>query len=347
MERVHQLMAEGNLAAEKDTFWIHHWPYLASAKVSLERKIAAYHMLHQRHIANINDLDPPKFDEMVRADRVFVVQLGLDARMGEAYRVLVACIDDDVAALAKYSWNEFDIHYSLKEILEHVIVKINAPRCIRFVLQNKRTREWAMIRRMSPLALRIAEELVEPTDRLDSWWLLVHGQSVKLIGMCVKDEELVIEWLGVLASFPLISSGGISVMFARKVHVLATPEQRATNTTDVCDRVCGGESSDGCFELAWLCGLLGPSYPKVQERFRKNNVSLFPALIFAMIVAMCDGYLTEARMPWAMTPSQKRFFDCVARLPMDLQALVSLRLWGHASTVIPGERFNRAFLAVI
>jgi hypothetical protein len=145
-------------------------------------------------------------------------------------------------------------------------------------------------------------------------------------------------------------------MFARKLYNLARPDQIAKVKSEVVATISAGESSDGCFELARLFGLLGPSYPKIRQCFRRNNVSLFPALTYAMIVAMCDGYLELPRAPKrffifvtrsGISESQRRFFTFIARLPMDLQALVSLRLWNHTTTVISSEKFNRALLAVM
>jgi hypothetical protein len=198
---------------------------------------------------------------------------------------------------------------------------------------------------MSPLMQQIAEELVQPTDQLNRPALLLHGQSVKLIGMCAPDEELVEAWLRAYEPFFLTHYIRLSVMLARKLHALATPDQRAKIGSVILQEISKDTSCDGCFELAWLCGLLSPSYPKAQACCRKNNVNLFPALTFAMIVAMCDGYLELARP--RITLPQTRFFDFVARLPMDLQALIALRLWEQTSTVIPRDKFDRVFLAVI
>jgi hypothetical protein len=197
---------------------------------------------------------------------------------------------------------------------------------------------------LSPLTQRLAEELVQPTDCLLRDPLLAYGQSVKLIGMCVEDKEMVAEWLRILTGFTPIDREWVSIPFARKLYALTTPEQSTTIKTDVLHAINQGALCDGYFELAWLLGLLGSFDPTVQACFLRNNISAFPAFIFAMIVAMCDGYLKVAR---GITESQKRFFDCMARLPMDLQALVALRLWEYPSIVIPREKFDRAFLAII
>ena len=352
-----QLLAEDNLDAENDDFWRMNWPCIAWAKVPLETKVAAYHMLRLHGLVNINDLEVEWLYEMVRADRAFVAALDLDTDTMHCYRLCTMWLDDNVAALANYaqempgyklfSWPSHAKYDATKVILRLTLMELNAPRCIRFLLQDALLREATMRDRMSPLAQRIAEELVQSTDRLDSDKLIYYGQSVKLVGMCVKDEELVAAWIELLHPYPLKYRGEMSVPFVRKLHALATPEQHETIKSKLksSGQYLGGDSKDHCFELAWLFGLVGPVYPVVQEHFRRNNVSLFPALTFAIIVAMCDGYL-EVSQTLGITASQKRFFTLVTRLPMDLQALVSLRLWGRTAIVIQGEQFDRAFLAI-
>jgi hypothetical protein len=354
--RVHQLIAAGIIDAENEyDFWINHWHHIASAKLSLEMKIATYEALKLHTAADINLLYIVRFYEMMCADRAFVAALDMDAGMRYCYRVLSACLDDDVEALTRYSqeltddgasaWDTHRNYYLLGYALIRVVMEINAPRCIRFLFQDKGLRELASYRRLPPLMQRLLEELVQPTDWLDKACLLYYGQSVKLMGMCVKDEELVEAWLSMFMTDPPSKRICPSVIVARKLHALATPEQSGTIRIAVLLTIYDeGGSSDGCFELASLFGLLGPCYPKVQECFLKNNVNWFPAFSFAMIVAMCDGYLGFKH---EITTSQRRFFTLVARLPMDLQALVSLRLWGRAATVIQAEKFDRAFLAII
>jgi hypothetical protein len=358
MERVHQQLAAGTINDWDVLPWNIYWQHIASAKVPLEKKIATYQALRSRGLADLNDLHIMELYEMVRADRAFVAALDLDKRMGHCCQMFIMWIDDDAAALTTYyqKRDEDNIHPRIKlELtmeryvsmvrgLHSVMMTMNAPRCMRGLCQNQSFRESLMRKQMSPVGQRIVEELVQPADQLDRNALLVNGQSVKLIGMCVKDEELVESWLDSLGGYPRISLGHISVMFARKLHALATPEQGAIIASDIRRYISVGGSNDGCFELAWLFGLLGPFDSTVQQHFRKSNVSLFPALTFAMIVAMCDGYL---EMTSAEITPQKRFFDFAARLPMDLQALVSLRLWDRASTVIQGDKFNRALLAIL
>jgi hypothetical protein len=354
MERVHQLVAEGTLDDEDDDFWAAHWMHIASAKVPLETKVAAYNTLQLRGAAYVNDCSIGCFYKICRADRAFVAELDLDADMLHCYRAYSIWIDDDVAALAKYdqemtaftdhSWSAHDRYFSVQEILQDILLNVDAPRCMRFLLQDQGVREVVLLKRWSPLVQRLVEELVQPTDRLDKWLLLAHGQSVKLIGMCVPDEELGAEWLKMLKRYPQILEGRMSAMFARKLHASATPEQNAEIKTEVLRALSNGWSNEGYFELAWLFGLLGPSYRKIQRRFLRYNVDLFPAFTFAMIVGVCDGYL-KVTLPGIRAP-RRRFFMIAMQLPMDLQALVSLRLWGRASTIIPREKFDRAFLAV-
>jgi hypothetical protein len=353
MERVHQLVAAGNLHAVTDDFWRQHWGHIASAKVPLETKVITYRALNHCGLADINEIFYTKdLYTMLRADREFVA--ALDLNVGTAYRcrVCIIWIDDDVATLVGMQ-QEDDTYdpatgysYSLSYSLRNVFMKFDAPRCMRFLLQDKAFREATIQEQMSPLVQQLVEELVQPMDCLDRQALLENAQSVKLLEMCVNDEDLVAEWLSRFTQRPFIGRSYPSIMLARKLHALATPDQRARIKTYVSQMsTLEADLTDGCFELMWLCGLLGPSYPKVQKLFRKNNVGLFPACIFAMIVAMCDGYLVATRPK--MLASQRRFFVLVARLPMDLQALVSLRLYGHASTVIQCENFDRAFLAII
>jgi hypothetical protein len=287
---------------------------------------------------------------MVLTDRAFVAELDLDVRTAYGYRLCIIWIDDDVTELAKLDPNleEYDpttgMSYSLRYWFTCVLMKIDAPRCMRFLLQKQKYRESAMWDRMTPLMQQLAEELVQPTDWLDSKWLLFHGQSVKLIGMCVPDEKLVADWFRLIESHLLKERGDVSVPFARKLRALATLDQSEDIKAEVLWAISRGGSNDTCFELAWLFGLVQPFYPRVQQHFRNKNVRFFPALTFAMIVAMCDGYLT---MTSGISEPQRRFFTVMERLPMDLQALVSLRLWGRTSTVISSEQFNRAFLAVV
>jgi hypothetical protein len=348
MERVHQLIAAGDLnTADDHDFWIDHWHHIASAKVPLATKVAAYHTLKHRDVTHVDDLSGTKLYEMALADRAFVAELNLNAGMRHRYRLCVICIDDDVAALARYFQEMTDAmrYDSLYQARLLILLEIKAPRCIRFLLQDQAIRISLTQWRMSPLAQRLTEELVQPSDHLCQWALVLFGQSVKLVGMCTKDEELVALWLKPFPIYPYIWCQWITVMFARKLHALATPEQSAKIKTKVLRTIIEEETNDGYFELAWLFGLLGPRYPKIQRRFRWYNVSLFPALIFAMIVALCDGYL-EVTSP-EITATQKRFFALVKRLPMDLQALISLRLYGQAVTVIRSDKFNRALLAII
>jgi hypothetical protein len=352
MERVHQLLMEGILAAEDDAFWRQHWQYIASARVPLATKVAAYNALKPRGFITINNLHLMRLYEMMVADRHFVEKLDLDDGRLHCYRLFITWIDDDVVALAKYSqklndqptflWSTLDTYGVLKRTIREVMMKVNAPRCIRFMLQDKAFREEVMMNRMSPLVQRVAEEFVQPTDFLESWLLLWHGQSVKLIGMCVKDEELVATWLPIGGT---ISRGATSVPFARKLYALATPVQSAQIKLKVMRVLLDTVADEGHFELAWLLGLLGPFDLLIQKRFLTNDLSSFPAFTFAMIVAMCDGYLEISRS--GISEAQRRFFNCVIRLPMDLQALMSLRLWGKTSTVIHREQFDRALLAVI
>jgi hypothetical protein len=345
MERAHKLLAAGTLEAKDGNFWCRHWHHIASAKVPLEMKIAAYRALSHRGIVTINDVHFTKFYEMVLADRAFVAALDLDMTMMYCYRLCIIWIDDDGAALASYNPDPANDSYaSMSENLTRILMKRNAPRCIRFTLQDVAHRESIMRERMPPLVQQLAEELVQPMDWLDRRSLLLHGQSVKLIGLCVPDDELVWLWLNLLESYPLKYHKDMSVPFVRKLHALATPYQRAAIKTKVLQAIPCTGADESCFELAWLFGLLGPFDPTVQACFLQRNVSLFPAFTFAMIVAMCDGYLDFRR---GIMEPQKRFFDFAMRLPMDLQALISLRLDGQASTVISSDKFHRAFLAII
>jgi hypothetical protein len=349
MERVHRLIAEGNFDAEKVSFWRDNWTHIASAKVPLETKFAAYHTLGFRDAAHVNNLSSTELYEMVLADRQFVAKLDLDDGMRSRYQLFIICLEDDITALARdYPETTNDRYDFLKYARYLIVTEINAPRCIRFLLQDRDFRGWMTKWRLSPRAQRFIEELVQPTDDLCRKTLVWFGQSVKLVGMCVKDGELVAMWLKTFPTPPRVWSVTITVMFARKLHALATPEQRAPIKTRVLDAITAKEPSDGYFELAWLCGLLCPSepiYPRIRKRFLKSNVDLFPAFTFATVVAMCDGYL-EVRSP-GRTPSQERFFDLVVRLPMELQELVALKLWGQTATIIPSEKCNRAFLVII
>jgi hypothetical protein len=357
MERVRRLIVDGNVNTESDYFWITHWHDIASVKAPLEAKVAAYKALNLRGVVNINNMfDTEAFYSMLLADPAFVTALDLDAHSSYRYRVYMTLTNDDVAALAKLEQegNQYDPitgkSYSLKSpsvCLWSVLMKINAPQCARFLLQDRVSRESMTRYRMSPLALRLAEELVQPTDQLYKEALLISGQSVKLIGMCVKDEELVAAWYNMLRTSAFPSRGCTSVIFARKLYELATPEQKAKIKTEVLRVITYHKAGDGWFELAWLFGLLGPFAPTIQKHFLRNNVGLFPALTFAMIVAMCDGYLELAHPRTSALAPQRRFFALVTRLPMDVQALVSLRLWNRASTVIQSDMFNRAFLTII
>ena len=347
MERVHQLVAVDNLDAEDDDFWINHWPHIASAKVPLATKIAAYHALNDRGAAYVNNLYTTEVYEMVLADRHFVDALDLNANMQHCYQLCVIWIEDDVSAFARYSQDMTDEEkrYALALARSLILIEIKAPRCIRFLLQDKPFREMMTQWRMSPLVQRFIEELVQPTDNLYQWPIVSYGQSVKLVGMFVKDEELVAGWLKRIPIYQHRWCAWMSVMFARKLHALATPEQRSEIKTEVLQTTPETKTGDGYFEMAWLCGLLGPRYPKIQTFFREDNVSLFPALTFAMIVAKCDGYLVFARS--RITGVQRRFVALMTRLPMDLQALVSLQLWDRTSAVIRSDEFDRALLAVI
>ena len=352
MERVHQLVAAGNIDAETEHFWDDYWPHIASAKVPLATKVAAYNALKHRGFVDINTVFySSELYEMTRADRTFVAALDMNKDMAFQYHVFIMLIDDDVVALARYMQEIYenpalsatDMPIFRRNTFQHIVANSNSQRCVRFLFQDKAFREVAMSRRMSPLTQQIAEEFVQPTDRLNRESLLSYGQSVKLIGLCVPDEELVEAWLDAYQ----YDDGDriiLSVPLARKLHMLATPEQSQEIKTNMLREIEQKGTYDGCFELVWLFGLLGPFDPAVQACFLKHNVTLFPAFTFAMIVAMCDGYLELAR---GITESQKRFFDCAMRLPMDLQALVALRLWGDASAVIRGEKFDRALLAVI
>jgi hypothetical protein len=353
MERVHELVAAGTLEAEDNAFWIDYWQNIASAKVSLEAKVAAYHALKLRGVAEINGLHTMEIYKMLRADRTFVAELELDRDTAYRYRLCLIWLDDDVATLARIDKDgiktdrETEHAYGLRlnGCLRRVLMQINAPRCMRFLIQDKIFRETVMQERMTPLVQRLAEELVQPMDQLGREWLLFQGQSVKLIGMCVKDKELVATWLQVSKKYIPICWGRMSISLARKLHTLATPDQCEAIKTTVLDAIDNAQSGDGLFELAWLFGLMKTWLsPVVRMRLLRSNVSSFPAFTFAMIVAMCDGYLKVTR---EITPTQKRFFDLVIRLPMDLQALVSLRLWGHTSAVIPSEKFDRAFLSIV
>jgi hypothetical protein len=354
MERVHRLLAEGTLDAETGYFWSTHWPHIASAKVPLETKTAAYRALRLRGVASTIDLRMRDLYAMLRSDRAFVAELDLGVYSRHFYRICTMCIDDDVAALAlylptisddaKFPWSKNGTDYSLKQILVLILLEIDAPLCLHFLLQDKALRERMTTQRMTPLAQRFVEELVQPTDHLDSWLLLLNSQSVKLVGMCLEDEEMVEAWLNVRDTDEEIGHGHMSVPFARKLHALATPDQSLPIKFEVWSAISEGFVNEGYFELAWLFGLL-PFDPIIRACFLRNNVRLFPAFTFAMIVALCDRYLEVTHT--GISESQKRFFSLVTRLPMDLQALISLRLQQQASTVISSDQFNRAFLAVV
>jgi hypothetical protein len=359
MERVHQLVATDNVDAKDADFWIDNWQHIASAKVTLETKVAVYKALRHRGVADISDIYVKDFYEMVRADRAFVAALDLSLALVHCYRLLIMWLDDDDAALTAYyrtiaenrpsPQSQLDLTengYSMRNERLQILLQINPPRCMRFLLQDEAVRVAMTREQLSPLAQRLLEELALPTDRLNRKRLLLYGHSVKLIGMCVKDDELVAAWLAVrYPDIPPFSRRTLSATLARKLYALATPDQKETLKGNVSWELYYSRPSEGCFELAWLFGLLGPDDPKVQECFREYNVSLFPALTFAMIVAMCDGYLEAMRS--RMSEAQRRFFTLAARLPMDLQAVVALRLYGRAATVIQGETFDRAFLAVV
>jgi hypothetical protein len=350
MERAQQLIMAGTFKQEDDGFWRQNWPRIASAKVPLEKKVATYHTLKLRGVANINGVDYSDLYEMIRADRAFVTALDLARPTAYLFRVCVAAIEDDVAALASLD-RESDAYgleagtaYLRKYDFYRTLMEIDAPHCLRFLLRDKAFREFVVQWRMTPLVQRLVEELVQPTDHLQKWPLLSHGQSVKLIRMCVPDEELVAEWLPRFRKYPVMGSVSISVTFARKLHALATPNQHAAIKTEILRLLITTDLNKGCCELGWLFGLLGPFDPTVQVYFLKHHVRAFPAYTFAMIVAMCDGYLTMKRGIKAPT---RRFFALVMGLPMDLQALVALRLWGRTSTVIRREAFDRALLAIV
>jgi hypothetical protein len=214
MERVHQLLAQRNLAAENDAFWCKYWPHIASAKVSLETKVTACLVLRHRGVANVNELSIATFCEMLRADRAFVAELDLSSVGLHCYRLCTMCLDDDVEALARYcqemrdgltfSWRVYNNYYPMKVALRRVLIKITAPRCLRFLLQDTEFREVVTLEGMTPLVQRLVEELVQSTDQLHEDALLLHGQSVKLIGMCVNDEELVVEWLNVMQTYAYV-----------------------------------------------------------------------------------------------------------------------------------------------
>jgi hypothetical protein len=352
MERVHQLVTAGNRdAADDHDFWSDNWHHIASAKVPLDTKVAAYKALNLRGVVDINNTFMTKdFYSMVVTDRAFVAALNLNARMLHRYRVCVIWIDDDAEALARYDQElsekdpAVERSYRIRYDIWYVLATINSPRCARFLLQDRAVREEVMQARMPPLVQQLVEELVQPTDRLDRWSLFMYGQSAKLIGMCAKDEELVAVWLKQIQAYPILINRYLSIMLARKLHALATPEQKVTIANKIMERIHADELTEGYFELVWLCGLLGSHNQMVRARFLKRNVRLFPAFTFAMIVAMCDGYLEAAH---GITGSQKRFFTLAMRLPMDLQSLLSLRLWGCTSSVIQGDMFNRALFAVI
>jgi len=291
MERVHQLVAAGNLDAVRDAFWRDRWIHIASAKVPLETKVAAYYALYHRNVAHINRIyDIRTLYTMICADRVFVAKLDLDVDTLHNYRACIMWIDDDVATLASMQRGpgpEKKFTYPLSYIIPHVFMKIDAPRCMRFLLQDKAFREEATRRPMTPLTQRLVEELVQPTDCLDKQSLFLRGQSVKLIGMCAKDEELVAAWLTVFTRHNRTGLCGMSTPFAHKLRALATLDQSTTIKTEIVHLIRHGDE-DGCFELAWLFGAFDLT---VQKYFLRGNVGLFPAFTFAMVVAICDDYL--------------------------------------------------------
>jgi hypothetical protein len=349
MERVHQLVVAGTLSDEDNWFWGQCWPFIASAKVPLEKKIATYHALERRGIADFNAIRILDLYDMLRADRIFVANFERDLNKGTAtrYRLCIAWVEDDVAAFSKW-YLDSDEYGSLdmqKYDIRHLTMKTNAARCIRFLLQEKVVREWVVQDPMTPLTQRLVEELIQPTDHLEKRSLLWCGQSMKLIGMCVSDDELVAEWLPLFTKADFENRGRLSVPFARKLYALATPEQRVVIRDEVAAMMTFSKPDEGCLELAWIFWLLAPFDTLIQQRLMRYDVSLFPAFTFAMIVGMCDGYL-EVTSP-EISESRRRFFTLMARLPMDLQALVSLRLYERTSTVIRREAFDRAFLATV
>jgi hypothetical protein len=152
MERVHQLIVEDRLDAEDYNFWRFRWHFIASAKVTLETKIAAYYSLNRRGTADLYTLNDDFLYKMIRADRAFVVELNSregKGMMNHCCRCIIV-IDDDAAAFARFlqelseGRSAAEKSHIFRHCLHSLLMKNNAPRCLRILFQDKAFREAAM-----------------------------------------------------------------------------------------------------------------------------------------------------------------------------------------------------------
>jgi hypothetical protein len=328
MEYVAQLMLTQNLTAENGRFWWKNWPFIAAANVPLELKVATYYTLKERNDdVNINHVDFLQMYELVRCDRAFVAELDMNNKALKMYRACAAWQADDVVALNHLLDNE---GYRVECLL-----LFDAPHCMRLLMGTAPFRKRVMRNRMSPMLQKIVEELVLPGEVPPI--VVKYGQSVKLAGMCAADAQLVGMWLKEISYIAGVNKEGtLSVSFARKVYALATPAQRLDIRGILWKAMNLATIDEGWFELARLDGLIGN--PTVAKHALTDYKSLFPAMVYAMIVGTCDGFFNVRD-----TSAIKRFFVIAGRLPMDLQALVSLRGQKNPASVITATDFDVAF----
>jgi hypothetical protein len=170
--------------------------------------------------------------------------------------------------------------------------------------------------------------------------VLPRSRSPKLARMIVDCDELfVFEWCMRVRA---VGCGRFTTMtreFAAALVSLAGPHDRLNINQLLDDKEqieCGewylvhamGRLRDVRWRGAVMCGYK----------------DLFAALLYAMIVALCDGYLV---LGCRVTPKMCRFAMIVRRLPMDLQQVVAWRVYGKSSMFVRASDFDDAWAIIV
>jgi hypothetical protein len=301
---------------------------ITAANLTLTQKCATFKRLRA--------LDPTMgfyyacFDDilrMTREDRQFVeVYRGeFTAQVTCYYETAKALIDDEPDNLPLSFMHDEQVLLSLREY--------GRIKCLTFAITK-----WNTFRSLlscygcrTALQRQLLEANIDQTDRSNQMNYLVRGDSIKIAELFYGDK-LVTSWLNTYR-VKLIHHETREV-FAQSIVERALPEQRL-----VLGSVLSNHTIVQDYEFA-MARELGICYrPQIAIPMMRFYKTLFPALLFALMVGLCDGFF--------VTHEVSRFFAIGRRLPMELQMLLCLRVYGRLGDNISVKDFNDAWTAVM